>query len=335
MMPKPHQARHSLTTPPLPSTPQPASVGMVTRHDRDLLMASPSTWDECCFAVPALRALASSGMGAGVLCRPDQRSFWQSVSGIEVLSAGIEGDWKAALLWEDGPLAKAIIKARIERRIGPKIGKLAKCLTHPLQQAPHPTEHRVQFYLSAVEEMGIATAKPEFFAPAMNAGIPGDPSLLLAPDSDFGPSHEWLPDRWHDAAQEWLKDGRRLTIACPTTGRGLGRQLAARLGDQVRTLTIDLRNAPLDEVAPFSLLIAADGSLPHLAAHAGVRCLTLFGPNNPGWRRPIGKRHRVLHQHVECAPCRLAKCPLDLRCQNQLELQMLLNAARELMEATP
>jgi ADP-heptose:LPS heptosyltransferase len=66
-------------------------------------------------------------------------------------------------------------------------------------------------------------------------------------------------------------------------------------------------------------VIAADGSLPHLAAHAGATCVTLFGPNDPVWKRPLGKRHAVVRRHVECAPCLLGKCPLDGRCQRELE----------------
>src|SRR5690606_5787049 len=86
-------------------------------------------------------------------------------------------------------------------------------------------------------------------------------------------------------------------------------------------------------LAAHSLVIAADGSLPHLAAHVGSTCVTLFGPNDPAWRRPLGRRHLVVKRHVECAPCLLAKCPMDLRCQNELETGRVRQAVLEKLGA--
>ncbi len=305
----------------------------MTRPARGLLIASPSTWDECCFAVPAVRALAASGLGVGVLCRSEQVPFWQSVSGIEVITT-IDGDpWQAALLWEDGPHAKTVAKARIERRLGPKVGKLPKRLTHPLTDAPHPTEHRVQFYLKAAAEMGVNTSKPEFFSPLESPTAAAEPKVLLVPDSDYGPSHEWLLDRWLELGHALAEMPCTWTVGHlrQDKSRGLDAAICAIFKDDIDVLEIDLRQPDLASLAAYPLVIAADGSLPHLAAHLGATCLTLFGANDPAWKRPLGKRHRVLHQHVECAPCLLPKCPLDLRCQKELASTTVITAARALL----
>ena len=90
---------------------------------------------------------------------------------------------------------------------------------------------------------------------------------------------------------------------------------------------------PLAEVLPLlavhELTVAADGSLPHLAAHAGSTCVTLFGPNDAVWKRPLGKRHKVVKRHVECAPCLSAACLFDGRCQTELEVARVMAAIRE------
>jgi len=70
----------------------------------------------------------------------------------------------------------------------------------------------------------------------------------------------------------------------------------------------------------------------HLAAHVGATCVTWFGPNDPGWKRPLGRRHVVVRRHVECAPCFLPKCPLDGRCQRELDALRVWNAVREKLE---
>jgi ADP-heptose:LPS heptosyltransferase len=54
--------------------------------------------------------------------------------------------------------------------------------------------------------------------------------------------------------------------------------------------------------------------------------VVLFGPNEPAWKRPLGKRHTVLRRHVECSPCFAAKCVMDLRCQHELTLEKVLEA---------
>ncbi len=305
-----------------------------------MLIAAPERWDEACFAVPALRALMASGLSVGVLCREEQEDFWKTLPGLEVLAfptktkakaaaAELKASWQAALLWETGFAADAAKLAAIPRRLGPAEKKLTKRLTHPLSFSENPLDHRVRFYLSAVEEMASTALSPEFFAPA-DLGIPSVPdAVLLCPDSDFGPSHEWSSDGWLEIARRLIERGRQVTIAGIDGGRGLGKSLAARLGDDVELFQASPLSGSLPKLAAHGLVISADGSLPHLASHAGATCITLFGPNDPLWKRPLGKRHSVVRHHVECAPCLLAKCPLDMRCQRELETARVLAAVTE------
>ena len=297
---------------------------------RDLLVAAPERWDEACFAVPAVRALVAADMGIGVLCRVQQQAFWHSVAGVEVLAmpektttkavaAALGKDWQAALLWEAGWAADAVKLARVARRVGPAGGKLTRRLTHPLDWVESPLDHRVRFYLAAVEALGILTGNPEFFAAAEFGVQAPAHSVLLCPDSDFGASHEWPLDRWLELAKQLLHDEHQLTVAGLAGGRSLGQSLANSLGAQAGYFQATPLAAALPVLAAQRLVVAADGSLPHLAAHAGATCVTLFGPNDPQWKRPLGRRHAVVRRHVECAPCLRAKCPLDLRCQGELE----------------
>lgn len=305
-----------------------------------MLVAAPERWDEACFAVPAVRALVASGLSTGILCPDEQRNFWSTLDGVAVFdfpvrakakgaAAGISGNWQASLAWESGFAAEVFKIAGIPRRLGADERRLKKLLTHPLSFAAGPLEHRVRHYLAAVEELGIGTGRPEFFAPAPLGVEPESGTVLLCPGSDFGPSHEWPVARWLEVADALVHSGKRVTVASVNGGRGLGRILAGKLGDEVGFL----QAAPFAEALPLlaahGLVVAADGSLPHLASHAGATCITLFGPNDPAWRRPLGRRHAVVRKHVECAPCLLAKCPLDGRCQHELETARVLRAVSE------
>lgn len=303
-----------------------------------MLVAAPEKWDEACFALPAVRALIASGLGVGMICREDQQDFWQTVTGLKLLAfpakskaraaaVEIRGAWQAALVWQPGFAADVVKMAGVPQRLGPSDGKLRKFITHPLAVTVKPLEHRVRFYLSAIEEMGIETHDPGFFESA-SWGIQSlAGSVLLSPDSDFGPSHEWPLQGWLEIARELLASGRKVSIASIDGGRGYGKFLTAEFGDEVGLFQASPLSAALPFLASQELVIAADGSLPHLAAYAGATCVTLFGPNDPAWKRPLGKRHSVVRHHVECAPCLLAKCPLDLRCQRELEADRVLAAA--------
>lgn len=305
------------------------------------MIAAPTRWDEACFAVPGVRALAASGVGVGVLCGAGQRTFWESLATVTVLdfpanatpramATEVAGKWQAALVWEPGRAAEACLRARIPRRLGPAATALKKYLTHPvaLAAAEHPLEHRVRHYLRVLESLGLETARAEFFAPA-DLGVPRQArSLLLCPDSDFGRSHEWPLARWVEVGQTLLAEGWSLTIAGLTPGKRLAELTRDHLGRQLPFLKIEALADMLPVLAGHALVLAADGSLPHLAAHVGAACVTLFGPNDPAWKRPLGKCHATVRRHVECAPCFLAKCPLDGRCQNELTVAHVLAEVR-------
>lgn len=305
-----------------------------------MLVAAPERWDEACFAVPAVRAMVSSGLATGILCAAEQREFWETLEGLVVIdfpakakakavAADIAGSWESSLAWQNGLAAEAFKIAGIPRRLGSDDRKLKKLLTHPLGFAAGPLEHRVRHYLAAVEELGIETGRPEFFAPAAMGMEAVATAVLLCPGSDFGPSHEWPLDRWLEIGRHLLENGRRVTVAGVDGGRGLGKILAENLGEGVGFFHASPLAGALPILAAHGLVVAADGTLPHLAAHAGATCVTLFGPNDPAWKRPIGRRHAVVRRHVECAPCLLAKCPLDGRCQNELDADRVWRAVLE------
>ena len=318
-------------------------IACVNLPTHDLLVVAPENWDEACFAMSAVRALVASGLGVGVLCHEKQREFWQTLAEIGVLTfpVGIKakalasligGDWAAALVWEPGLAAEALKRAKVPRRLGPDVRELRKCLTHPLVCSGGPLEHRVRFYLSAVEEMGVSTAKPEFFAPCDVGTAVVKGTVLLCPDSDYGPSHEWIPSRWLEVGRFLIENDYRVTVAGLEDGRELGKSLADSLGGGVEFFSAFPLAAALPLLAVHALVVAADGSLPHLAAYLGATCVTLFGPNDPAWKRPLGRQHTFVRRHTECAPCLIARCPLDRRCQEELETDHVIAKIREKVE---
>ena len=312
-----------------------------------MLIAAPVRWDDACFAVPAIRALAHSGLRVGVLCPENQRPFWETLGGPAVIAFSetakakalafrLTGRWEAFITWEPGVAAEAAARAGIPRRVGPETKPLKKLLTHPVATLakPGPPVHRVRDFLALAEALGLDTARPEFFLPADLAIKPETGTILLCPDSDYGRSYEWPLERWLETAKALVASKRRVTIASLPGGSGLGTALASALGDDTPCVAADPLPSILPLLAVHPVVMAADGSLPHLAAHVGSVCVTLFGPGDPQWRRPLGRRHITVSRHAECAPCFLAKCPFDLRCQKELETARVWAAMRQAFDLT-
>lgn len=297
-----------------------------------MLIAAPERWDEACFSVPAVRAMMASGMRVGILCREEQLALWETLDGLitlafsptikgKALAPRLVGRWEAAIIWESGTPAEACVRAKIPRRLGPDQKPLVKQLTHPVagRSKTVPQEHRVRHYLNLVTALGLQTGRAEFFAP-VDIGIKQEAgTVLLCPDSDFGRSHEWPLARWTETAAALMASDRIVTIAGIPGGAQLGQALVASLPGEVPFFEARPLAGVLPLLAVHQVVLAADGSLPHLAAHVGATCVTLFGPNDPQWKRPLGRRHASVSRHAECAPCFLAKCPLDGRCQQELE----------------
>lgn len=287
--------------------------------------------------------MIASGLKTAVLCPEAQADFWATVPSLAVIpippkskpklvAKELSGNWEASLAWDAGFAADAFQAASIPRRLGVDERKLKKQLTHPFTITASPLEHRVRHYLSAVESLGISTAQPEYFAPVDLGVEPVDGTVLLCPGSDFGPTHEWPIERWVELAKKLITSGFRVTVASISAGRGLGKVLSDNLGKSADSLHAEAFAQSLPNLAAYSLVIAADGSLPHLASHAGATCVVLFGPNDPAWKRPLGKRHATVRRHVECAPCLQPKCPMDLRCQKELDTGRVWQAVLEKLQ---
>lgn len=314
-------------------TPRVSDAPLLSPGDH-LLVAAPVEWREACLSVPALRAIRRMGVEVEILCLERQGGFWkasgfENVTGyserasVRELAGRLKGR-SAALLWEAGVAADACAKAGIPRRLGPPAKHLAKRLTEPLEivEAPGPIRHRVRFYVDLAAKLGAETMVAENFAPLTLDEPREEKRVLLVPDSDFGPHFEWPLDRWEAVAKELLGRGYELWIE--TSGpKGAG---LARAVPNVTPLHLVL--PALEVFASCALCLAADGSVPHLAAHVGTTCIVLFGPGEPEWMRPLGKQHVIVRRKVECSPCHAPKCRMDLRCQNELEVEEVLRAVR-------
>ncbi|HLV02026.1 MAG TPA: glycosyltransferase family 9 protein, partial [Acidobacteriota bacterium] len=79
------------------------------------------------------------------------------------------------------------------------------------------------------------------------------------------------------------------------------------------------------------LLITNDSGPMHLAAALDVPQVALFGSTDEVATGPFSNRAHVIHKHVECSPCLLRECPIDLRCFTRIEVDEVFDLCRQVL----
>jgi ADP-heptose:LPS heptosyltransferase len=317
---------------PLPQKP---SLGL---YGGAILYAAPQRWDEACFSVPALRAicLARPLATVGVICHYHQIPLWRSVPGVRAVISYNDSTsmrkliaqeqssrhgWDCAILWEDGMAARFCEAMKLKQRLGYAEKSLDKWLTDavPLVSEPGPVVHRVLHYLRFMETLQVPTRVPQIFTPCAMDVTRQERHVVVCPASDFGASHVWTSDGWSQVVRFLLERWRASVtiVSLPGVRDAITQELVAKFpGCELKQP--DTWADAMELVGSAVMCVAADSSLCHLSAFVGTTTVSLFGPNDPQWRRPLGVQHAYVHQKVECSPCLMAKCSLDRRCQNEL-----------------
>jgi ADP-heptose:LPS heptosyltransferase len=321
---------------PLPDKPP---IGL---YGGAILFAAPERWDEACFAAPALRALRAARplSTIGVVCHEQQVHLWQSIGKIDAIitydrrtkvsalrHALIESkkNWDAALLWESNLVSDLCRSMKLKQILCYQTKPLSRLATDliPLPIVYGPATHRVQHYLNFLDALKIPYNKPHFFQPCQKRTQPERAQLTISPLSDFGPSHEWPADSWKQLLEKFRSEHEAEISLVVLPDRDLPRELKQ----------LDCRIQPMEQWSDAwrifpetTITVTADSSFAHLSAHVGAPTLTLFGPNDPDWKRPLGKQNRVIRRKVECSPCLSNKCALDLRCQKELAVEHVYDA---------
>jgi len=325
----------------------PPSGSTLKIREGHLVVASPSSISEACFSVPALRALQSSRPAEELfIISPDNlKSLWtQIVSPHQVITyesgssrkaakalseSGIQ--FSSAILWDESVVAPAFAKLGIAQRLGYATKKVKKHLTDPVSVMTQagPVRHRVNHYLDLVHELGMNPFKAEYFAPT-SEHLQRNNRIAIVPGSDFGSAAEWPLDSFVTLAKHIAASHEIVIIPSPEHPKA-AHALAEELGDP--NLVVSLEGAEqLSFLSECRGLIGNDGSIPHLASLVGTPSVVIFGPNEPEWKRPLGKIHEIVHHREPCSGCLLSKCPLDHRCLQGISIQEVINAADRLFK---
>lgn len=172
---------------------------------------------------------------------------------------------------------------------------------------------------------------------------PARPLVMLNPGASFGPSKLWPPERYAAVADALIdRRGAQIIINASPSDRPVATRVAAamRRSPSVnfadRDNTLGLLKALLRRS---SLLITNDTGARHIAAAFGVAVVTLFGSTDPRWSEIGCESERIVCTNVSCSPCQKKRCPLPAgpmhhRCMTAITVEMVLAAAKELLDAS-
>ena len=319
-----------------------------------IVVRSPNWLGDAVMAIPTVRALAAGRPDAQIFVLTPARiaELWESVSEVKGVieiapeRAGIFA--VAAQLRAAGPFDAAILLpnslrsaletwlARVPRRVGfaghSRSALLNQIVPEPLVE-PGPTRpHHSERYLHLARSVGAKDPAASLAAP--RARRDGFLRIGLVPGAEYGPTKRWFPERFAEAAKK-IAQARpcRFVLFGVSKDEEIGRAIETEIGAEHcenRIGKTSLSELML-ELKECDLLLTNDTGTMHLAAWLDVPLVAVFGSTDPVATGPLSSRARVVRHQVECSPCFLRECPIDLRCLKSVSVDEVAQAALELL----
>ena len=198
----------------------------------------------------------------------------------------------------------------------------------PESPFPLPLQHEKSHYLRIMDKIGANLYEES----EQENHCFGEPGLAgLCPGAEYGPAKRW---REFDLVAKQLSE--RHGLHWLIFGTADEKPLAADIMERLKTAATDLtgRTSLLELAAQIRrcrLLLTNDTGTMHLAAFLGIPTVAIFGSTEPQLTGPIGRVHVVIRRHVECSPCFLRECPLDLRCMKAVTVDEVVSAVERVL----
>ena len=323
-----------------------------------VVLRSPNWLGDACMAVPAVRAIKRGrpDMELTVLAPAKLADMWLTVPEVdEVIGRdgkesvfGVARKLRAAgpfdvgILFPNSPrVAMEMWFGGIDRVMGYATAGRGLLLDQVVRRKDNngPPRHHVEHYLQIAHVLGADCGQIDIFDPLPGqdaAASTGGPLRLgLCAGAEYGPAKRWPLDKFatmaklvhdrHGDAVEWVLFGA-------PGEKTMGGELAGMLGGNCHNLVGQTTLAGLiSALRGCRLLVSNDTGTMHLAALLGVPVIAIFGSTEPAWTRPLGRHHVILREHVECSPCFLRECPLDLRCMHAITPESVATAVAAML----
>lgn len=79
-----------------------------------------------------------------------------------------------------------------------------------------------------------------------------------------------------------------------------------------------------------NLFVGVDSGVMHLASSFDIPVVGIFGPTDPFYVGPLGRRSKVVREELECSPCYLKGCKKRI-CMEKLEVAKVFDACEQVL----
>jgi heptosyltransferase-2 len=262
----------------------------------------------------------------------------------------------SALLFQNAFRAALVTRlAGIPKRIGYKTDGRALLLTHRARpRIKELNRHQIYYYLDLLYQTGLSSQdylndphfRPDIHLTASDDGMQrakqllrsvgvseGQPTVLINPGAFYGSAKRWFTNRYAALAERLIEKDQAQVILIGSEGEKLiAEEIQSFTRHPLKTLTgqTDLP-ALMGLLSQCDLLLTNDSGPMHLAAALDTPQIAILGSTDEIATGPFSPRAQVIHKHVECSPCLLRECPIDLRCFSRIEVDEVYESARALL----
>lgn len=277
-----------------------------------------------------------------IILLKDQES---SIARILRTPSRLRGFDRAILFQNAFEAALITLLARIPVRAGyARDGRTALLTRRAQARIKELNRHQIYYYLDLLYQTAISPvnyleqsdfqpnirirARPDRIEEARSllrkTGIDGSKPLIgLNPGAFFGSAKRWFPDRYAALADRLIGEaGAEVVVLGGKSDLGTMQAIQEEMRHPCKSLVGETSlEILLGIMAQCRLFITNDSGPMHLAAALDVPQIALFGSTDEIATGPYSTQARVIHKHVECSPCLLRECPLDLRCFTRIEVE--------------
>ncbi len=278
-----------------------------------------------------------------------------SLNRVFQLSKRLRGFDKAILFQNAFEAAMIAFLAGIPERIGYDRDERRYLLTHRASPRVQKLDrHQILYYLDLLYQTGLSsldylnepgfhpnihlrlTSKAVHRARALLGEIGVDsrhPLIAIHPGAYFGPAKRWITERYAVLADRLIEEQTvEVVIVGSQDESRIAQEIQSFMKHTPRILTGKTDIPDLMGLLSLCCLFISNDSGPmHIAAALEVPQIALFGSTDERATAPFNPRALIIHKHVECSPCLLRECPIDLRCFHRIEVDEVYESARVLL----
>jgi heptosyltransferase II len=229
------------------------------------------------------------------------------------------------------------------QRIGYARGGRGILLSHAIpryrEQGKRVPRYTALEYLALAQSLGadddgagLALAADARERAAVRACLePGRPVVGIAPGAAFGPSKQWLPERFAAVADQLHEECDAQCVLLTGPGEEATRDAVVKVAN-TRLITCNQDDSSIARLkatmAEIDLLIGNDSGPRHIAIAFSRPVICVMGSTSPRYTQSPWEKGEVLRVDVDCGPCQKPHCSTDHRCMTGVSVERVVNAAK-------